>query len=166
MTEQENVTAQKKLSRLWARIPHTLFRGHMRTTTAVMCVLWLGLSILNGELNPTPSPVTEAPAPAGTEQGTYIPPAPVEKPPTQPSTSVPASPSETSGTPTPSPSPQSGRSGSSSSSTTPGGQRETSTLESPGENGSTVTSETSQSEPGSVETTPQNETTVVPTPEG
>ncbi|GAB2628814.1 hypothetical protein ABI214_22085 [Prescottella soli] len=44
------MSPQEKMSLLWKRIPRKLFGGRMRTTTVVMCVLWLALATLNSYL--------------------------------------------------------------------------------------------------------------------
>jgi len=46
------VSPQEKMSLLWRRVPRRVFGGRMRTTTVVMCLLWLGLAMLNADLNP------------------------------------------------------------------------------------------------------------------
>ncbi len=41
-----------------------VFGGRMRTTTVVLCLLWLGLAMLNADLNPPADTATSNPAPA------------------------------------------------------------------------------------------------------
>ncbi|NLU81994.1 hypothetical protein [Rhodococcus sp. HNM0569] len=61
------------------KIPPRLFGGKVRTTTLALCVLWIGLYLLNGHFNPSeegsvqgPQPVSDvAPPPATT---TTVPP--------------------------------------------------------------------------------------------
>ncbi|XVA00621.1 hypothetical protein ACQ86I_13880 [Prescottella equi] len=50
------MSPQEKMSLLWKRIPRRVFGGRMRTTTVVLCLLWLGLAMLNADLNPRPTP--------------------------------------------------------------------------------------------------------------
>ncbi|MDH6677600.1 cytoskeletal protein RodZ [Rhodococcus sp. LBL1] len=57
------MSPQEKMSQLWGRVPRRMFGGKMRTTTVVMCVLWLALAILNSYLNP-PIDASKDPAPA------------------------------------------------------------------------------------------------------
>ncbi|BCN59938.1 hypothetical protein A6410_03055 [Prescottella equi] len=67
------MSPQEKMSLLWKRIPRRVFGGRMRTTTVVLCLLWLGLAMLNADLNPPADTATSNPAPAVSDGAPAVP---------------------------------------------------------------------------------------------
>lgn len=88
------------MSLLWKRIPRRVFGGRVRSSTLLMCLLWIALATLNSYLNPPPAQQTGGSAPAVT-----VPDEPAEPMPArtsvQPSVTVTPSPTVTGPTPEP-----------------------------------------------------------------
>lgn len=159
------MSAEEKLARLWSRIPPRLFGGRMRTTTVFMCALWLGLAMLNGQLNEAPKADSDQHAPASVQrdESQYRPPA--VDPSTETSTSTTPSETSTSSSTAPSSSETSRPSGQTTTTTAPGAGRDT-TTERTTDRQPTTTSEQVQQSQQPTETTSGTESTTNPSPGG
>lgn len=159
------MTPQEKMSALWQRIPRRLFGGRMRTTTVVMCLLWVGLAMLNGQLNEPPKADSNQPAQTSSQRDDrqYQPPA--VDPSTETSTST--TPSETATSSNPPSSTETSRpSGQTTTTTAPGAGRETTTTERTTDRQPTTTTEQVQQSERPTETTSGTESTTNPSPGG
>lgn len=160
------MSPQEKVSLLWKRIPRTLFGGRMRTTTVVMCVLWLALGMLNAQLIESREAEAEnAPAQTSVQRNEVQDPGPAVNP--SPRTSTSTTPSGTAPPSTPPSSPETNRSSAPTTTTTsPGAARET-TTERTTDRRPTTTTEPAQESQESTGTTPDGgASTTAPTPQG
>jgi len=153
------------MSQLWGRIPRKLFGGRMRTTTVIMCVLWLALAILNAELNDQTK--TEADNPGSTSAGTsqFADPVPDKSPQNQTPKPSPSPETSTSSTPPSQSETSRTEKQSGSATTTPGADRGTTTETETAEQ-STTTSKAPQQTQEQGATTSGAETTTAPSPAG
>lgn len=162
------MSPQEKVSQLWGRIPRRMFGGRMRTSTAVMCVLWLALATLNSYLIDQANTEKARLQRTGVEQSQPYDPAPAMSPQTSSSTTTTTPPpSETSTSSTPPSQSEASRSDrqSGTTTTTPGAGRGTTTQqETSGQ--STTTTEAPQQSQEPADTTAGAEATTVPSPEG
>lgn len=161
------MSPQEKVSQLWGRIPRRMFGGRMRTSTAVMCVLWLALATLNSYLIDQANTEKERLQRTGVEQSQPYDTAPAMSPQTSSSTTTTPPPSETSTSSTPPSQSEASRSDrqSGTTTTTPGAGRGTTTQqETSGQ--STTTTEAPQQSQEPADTTAGAEATTVPSPEG
>jgi len=165
------MSPQEKMSQLWGRIPRRMFGGRMRTTTVVMCVLWLALATLNSYLIDRANAANaekERLQRTGVEQSQIYDPAPAGSAQTSTATTTTTlPPSETSTPSTPPSQSETNRTDRQSgpTTTTPDAGRGTTTRQETSGQSTTTTEAPQQSEepPG---TTAGAEATTVPSPEG
>ncbi|MDH6282037.1 hypothetical protein [Prescottella agglutinans] len=161
------MSPQDKVSQLWGRVPRRMFGGRMRTTTAIMCALWLGLAILNAYLHPPENAKASTPDPVPTVQTDSSPKLPMPKQESsQTSSSVtPQSATDTSSTPpSQSETSRSDRQPGASTTTPSAGHGTTTQQETAGQ--STTVTESSKQTQEPAATTAGAEASTVPSPAG
>ena len=159
------MSPQEKMSQLWGRVPRMLFGGRMRTTTVVMCVLWLALAILNAYLNDQPKTATDTSQRTGVDTSEFGDPVPDKSPQNQTPKPSPSPETSTSSTPPSQSETSRTEKQSGSATTTPSADRGTTTETETAEQ-STTTSKAPQQTREQGATTSSAETTTVPSPAG